>query len=88
MKATEINGVAVGPINLTPDERMALEIYHDAVAFSGVDANGLPLITNLQFAIEAAQLNQTPDERYFLCQRVKMIAAKMRAEQAAKLRDK
>ncbi len=86
VKCHELKGVAVGPIQLNPEERLALDLYQDAVALSGFDSNGLPQINNLELAFSLKQVDAlSEDEAFRLAERIKFIAARVRANEAAKL---
>jgi hypothetical protein len=76
------------PILLNPDERLSVRIYWDAVALSGHDSNGLPLISNLALALEAAQLTLSIDEASLLIERIKSTHTQIRSFMAEKLSQK
>ncbi len=73
-----INGIPVGPLEVEPETRLALEIYHTAVALSGYDVFGLPQITNLALALELRRIELTDEQLSHLTNCVLYVSTRHR----------
>ena len=66
------------PFHLTPDEREAVAIYFEAVAFSGVDASGLPRISNIELVLKSRGIDPAGDGFHALKERLLTLANHVR----------
>lgn len=73
------------PFQLSPEESLALDVYHTARALSDFDPRGLPTLSNLELTLRESHLTLEPGQRRALLLRVATIHNKIREHEAARL---
>lgn len=72
-------------MRIEPGDRLAIEIWSQAVSFSGFDAQGLPTLLNIGFVMKNYYNFLTSLERIVLLEKVRFISDKVRAYMHARI---
>lgn len=73
------------PSELSPENRLAWELYSEISELSGIDNFGLPKIDQIGFIFEHSNLELTRDEYEILMTKIRIIHGRMREATAARI---